>query len=91
MFVLCYMNVVKIVDTESKRDQLLAKGFTLAAPAVETVEEETVAPTMGKTYEEMTREELFDACEAAGINVPRNTKTETLIARLSGKGEEGDD
>jgi hypothetical protein len=84
MFTLRYMNVVKIADSEDKRDQLLAKGFTLVEDptAEESIED--------KSYEDMTREELFAACEAAGINMPRNTKTETLIARLRGESEEGD-
>ena len=84
MFTLRYMNVVKIADSEDKRDQLLAEGFTLVEDptAEESIED--------KSYEDMTREELFAACEAAGINMPRNTKTETLIARLRGESEEGD-
>jgi hypothetical protein len=86
MFTLRYMNVVKIVDSDIKRDQLLAKGYTLVdGPAAK---EDSPGD---KPYEDMTREELFAACEVAGINVPHNTKTETLIARLRRKDENRED
>lgn len=42
-------------------------------------------------YDQMSRAELFSACEAAGIKVARNAKTETLIARLREHQEEGAD
>lgn len=42
-------------------------------------------------YDQMSRAELFSACEAAGIKVAHNAKTETLIARLREHEKEGAD
>lgn len=79
------------------------KGYTVEFDAAELnlpVPEPEPEPETGSlvgevpvvlNYDQMSRAELFSACEAAGIKVARNVKTETLIARLRGHEEEGAD
>jgi hypothetical protein len=63
------------------------KGY-IVEPEPESLMEE--APVV-LNYDQMSRAKLFSACEAAGIKVARNVKTETLIARLREHEEEGAD
>lgn len=73
-----------------------AAEMKLPVPEPETESEPETDSLVGEVpvvlnYDQMSRAELFSACEAAGIKVARNAKTETLIARLREHQEEGAD
>ena len=76
MFALQKLNVVKIVDTAAKRDELLHQGFAI----VQTLDDEKNAVVENK-YEKMGWQELRKYAASKGIDVAEKKKAE-IIAEL---------
>jgi hypothetical protein len=73
MYTLQRLNVVKIVSTEAKRDELISKGFSLIPAA-----ENNIANLPEKPLGKMNLEELKALAAEKGIDVS-NTDTKTVI------------
>jgi hypothetical protein len=76
MFILQKLNVVKIVDTTAKRDELLHQGFAI----VQTLDDKNDAVVENK-YEKMGWQELRRYATSKGIDVAEKKKAE-IIAEL---------
>ncbi len=75
MFTLKRLNVVRIVATESKRDELLSKGFVLQ-------EDSKPQQPRAKTVDQMNLEELNAFAAEKDINISDLTKKDDIKARI---------
>jgi hypothetical protein len=76
MFILQKLNVVKIVDTTAKKDELIHQGFAI----VQTLDDKNNAVVENK-YEKMRCQELRKYAMSKGIDVAEKKKAE-IIAEL---------
>ena len=76
MFILQKLNVVKIVDTTAKKDELIHQGFAI----VQTLDDKNNAVVENK-YEKMRWQELKKYAMSKGIDVAEKKKAE-IIAEL---------
>lgn len=82
MFTLQKDNVVKIVDTESKRDELVSRGFKL-------VSDQEVDPASGseKPLDEMTIPELKEYASQKSIDITGAAKKDEILAKIKEAGQ----
>lgn len=89
------LNVVKITDSEIKRDKLIANGFELVETYVpgfiaETIVEPEAVEEAAETAEEITAEppdkrtkvELQELLAAKGVEFPKSATKDELLALL---------
>lgn len=81
MFTLQRLNVVRIVDTETKRDGLLSKGFSLVEETERLQQEEN-------PIDKMTVNELKAYAAEKGIDISDITKKDDIKERIKAAGQE---
>lgn len=75
MYTLQKLNVVKIVDTELKKDELISKGFTL-------VQAQEKASSNEKPLNKMNLEELKEYTALKEIDITGLTKKDEIMAKI---------
>jgi hypothetical protein len=75
MFTLQRLNVVRIVETESKRDELISKGFVLQEGSKPQQQE-------AKPVDKMNLEQLTAFAAEKGINISGLTKKDDIKERI---------
>lgn len=77
MFTLQKLNVVKVVASEAKRDELLSKGFTL-------VEDQKAdkASAAEKPLDKKNLEELKEYAASKEIDITGLTKKDEILAKI---------
>ncbi|MDP4092592.1 MAG: hypothetical protein Q8920_04455 [Bacillota bacterium] len=77
MFTLKKLNVVKVVNTESKRDELLSKGFTLV-----TDQKADLTSSSEKPLDKMTVDELKEYAAKKSIDISGAAKKDEILAKI---------
>ena len=87
MYKLKRLNVVKIVEEDSRKDKLMSEGFTL----VEEKEEDSLNGSGSINYSEMTIADLQALCKEKGLsgysNLPKDELVKFIEEKLISEGK----